>query len=53
MNINIFKELVKIGLKPLPIKWDENSKVASSHIIHHSTILESEWNETTIEHGLI
>jgi len=49
MNINIFKELIKIGLKPLPIKWDSSSKVASSHIIHHSTILESEWNETTIE----
>lgn len=49
MNINIFKELVKIGLKPLPIKWDSNTKVASSHIIAHSTILESEWNETTLD----
>jgi hypothetical protein len=49
MNITYFKELVKLGLKPLPIKWDENGKIASSHIIAHSTISESQWNETTLD----
>jgi hypothetical protein len=49
MNINTFKELVALGLKPFPIKWDENGKVASSHIIAHSTITESDWNETTLD----
>lgn len=49
MNITYFKELVKLGLKPFPIKWDESGKIASSHIINHSTISESEWNETTLD----
>lgn len=49
MNIQIFQELVKLGLKPFPIQWDETGKNASSHIINHSTIDESQWNETTID----
>lgn len=49
MNINTFKELVALGLKPIPIKWDAETKVATSHSIPHGEITEAEWNATTLD----
>lgn len=49
MNINTFKELVALGLKPIPIKWDADTKQATSHSIPHGEITEAEWNATTLD----
>ena len=49
MNISTFKELVTLGLKPIPIKWDAETKAATSHSIPHGEITEAEWNSTTLD----
>ena len=49
MDFNIFKELVDIGLKPFPIYWDAEKKTATSHVIKHGDITESNYSQTTIE----
>lgn len=49
MNISTFKELVTLGLKPIPIKWDAETKAATSHSIPHGEITEAEWNATTLD----
>jgi hypothetical protein len=52
MNISIFHELVSLGLKPFPIKWDAAIKDASSLLIQHGTISEENWNSATIDQWL-
>jgi hypothetical protein len=44
MDINYFHDLVKLGLKPIPIQWDSNTKTAISHIVKHSEITAENYN---------
>ena len=44
MNLSYFTDLIHLGLKPIPIKWDAEKKAADSHLISHSNITESYYN---------
>lgn len=48
MTIDIFKELVSVGLSPIPIIWDAETKSATSHQINHSEITNGSTNEQTL-----
>jgi hypothetical protein len=52
MDFNIFKELVDLGFKPIPIFWNEETKTADSHVVNHSEITDSNYNSTTIDRWL-
>lgn len=49
MDISFFQELLQIGLKPIPIFWNEKTKTADSHIIQHSNITDENYNSTNIK----
>jgi len=44
MQLSYFTDLIHLGLKPIPIKWDAETKQASSHLISHSNITENHYN---------
>ena len=44
MQLSYFTDLVHLGLKPIPIKWDTETKQAASHLISHSNITETHYN---------
>lgn len=48
MNIEIFLDLVKLGLKPIPIIWDAETKTADSHQVAHGLLTDESWDETTM-----
>lgn len=52
MDFQIFIDLFKIGLKPIPIIWDATTKTSTSHIVQHSQITNDNWNEKTITQWL-
>jgi hypothetical protein len=49
MELSYFKELLNLGLKPIPILWNAETKTANSHILQHSNITEENYNSTNIE----
>lgn len=52
MDISIFRELIAIGLKPIPIYWNAETKTADSHVVKHSEITDDNYNSTTIDKWL-
>jgi hypothetical protein len=42
-----FIELFALGLKPIPLVWDQNSKSASSHCIAHSEVTDENYTDKT------
>lgn len=46
MNESLFIDLFKLGLMPIPLKWNELTKSADSHFIAHSEITPETYNET-------
>lgn len=52
MTSDIFKELFELGLKPIPMVWDEATKQAKSHTLAHGTITsdnKDSYNEETFK----
>jgi len=49
MNISYFKEIISIGMKPIPIYWDSESKTATSHVVEHSKITDENWDNTSLD----
>jgi hypothetical protein len=52
MDIQIFRELVDLGLKPIPIFWNAETKTADSHVVKHSEITDENYTNTTIDKWL-
>lgn len=46
MNAERFIEIFKLGLKPIPLIWDAETKSATSHCINHGEISADNYNET-------
>jgi len=49
MTIDIFKELLSLGLSPIPIQWDPVTKLPISHQIAHGEITDKSINEQTLQ----
>lgn len=47
MNTDRFIELFKLGLKPIPLIWDAESKSATSHCIEHGKVTADNYTEGT------
>ena len=52
MTIDIFKELLSLGLSPIPITWDAQTKLPISHQIAHGEITDKSINEQTLTQWL-
>jgi hypothetical protein len=47
MNLDRFIDLFKLGLKPIPLIWDAETKSATSHCIEHGKVTAENYTETT------
>lgn len=47
MNTERFIELFKLGLKPIPLIWDAETKSATSHCIEHGKVTSENYTEST------
>lgn len=47
MTNSIFIDLFQLGLKPIPIVWDEKNKNATSHTLAHSQLTPDNYTEKT------
>jgi hypothetical protein len=47
MNAERFIDLFKLGLKPIPLIWDADTKSATSHCIEHGKVTSENYTETT------
>lgn len=47
MNAERFIELFKLGLKPIPLIWDAETKSATSHCIEHGKVTAENYTEGT------
>lgn len=47
MNAERFIELFKLGLKPIPLIWDSETKSATSHCIEHGKVTAENYTEGT------
>ena len=47
MNAERFIDLFKLGLKPIPLIWDADTKSATSHCIEHGKVTAENYTETT------
>src|ERR1700748_1219881 len=45
MNESLFIDLFKLGLMPIPLIWNEQTKSADSHFIAHSEVTPETYNE--------
>lgn len=52
MRIEYFQELISIGLKPIPINWDADTRVATSHNVSHSEITQDNWDAVSLDKWL-
>jgi len=49
MTIDIFKELLSLGLSPIPITWDGVTKLPISHQIAHSEVTDKSITDQTLQ----
>ena len=47
MKIENFIEIFKLGLKPIPLIWDQENKSATSHCIEHGKVTAENYTEHT------